>query len=94
MIHLITSFFRIPQQQRVDELIKCLRENIKNDNIEKIHLFFEKQEDIDYLESILSNNNDKNNNNKNNSYKNPLEQLQLKLNSMMNSIKLLNEKGH
>ena len=93
MIHLITSFFRILQQQRVDELIKCLRENIKNDNIEKIHLFFEKQEDIDYLESALSNNNNNNNNKNNNSNKNPLEQLQLKLNSMMNSIKLLEKKG-
>ena len=87
MINLITSFFRPNQQQRVDELIKCLQENIKNDNIEKIHLFFEKQEDIDYLKNVLSNDNT------NNDFKDTMEQLQFKLNRMENSIKLLEEQG-
>ena len=41
MIHLITSFFILPQQQkRVDELIKCLQKNIENDDIGEIHIFF------------------------------------------------------
>ena len=55
MINLITSFFRPNQQQRVDELIKCLQENIKSNYIKKIYLFFEKQEDLDYLKTIIKN---------------------------------------
>ena len=53
MINLITSFYRPDNQERVDELVKCLHMNIRCSHIKKIYLFTENNEDIEYIKSKI-----------------------------------------
>lgn len=50
MINLITSFYLPKNEERRNEVIKCLEKNIQSDNIEKIHLFLDDEECKKFVE--------------------------------------------
>jgi len=53
MINLITGFFIPKEEERIDELIKCLIQNINCPYIKKIHLLIENKDDIDFLKNTI-----------------------------------------
>lgn len=65
MINIVTSFFNKNKygnynedllKQRNEEYNTCLLYNLKNDNIEKLHLFVEDKYSLNILNNILNNN--------------------------------------
>jgi len=52
-MNLITSFFHPESKERTNELITCLKNNIKNVFIKKIYLFMESKDDIEFLKETI-----------------------------------------
>ena len=60
MINIITSFYTsnvdsMKDNERNNELKKCLENNLNNDNIKKIHLYIDDTEALNYINNLNSN---------------------------------------
>ena len=54
MIHLITSFYLAKNNERKNEIIKCLTKNIESKKIEKIHLFLDDNKCKEFVDNLKS----------------------------------------